>query len=154
MHCYVLHPRVSTRAAGNLALSGPHTPISHHDRKFGLVPVRGSGSVYSLSITGQLSCYTDVHWNGFTHQRARCSVGILHRIVTVVPRTPILSSLPSVGKVVARCDGTLCDSRYSVHVSGVQLTDAMPVYSGSVERQIIDEIDMDSLFNTLANSQG
>lgn len=103
----------------NHRISTVMKPVSHQDWEFSLIPLR---RVWPIN-----------------RQWSEQAVGILYRIVTVVPCTAILSSLKFIRKVFAWCDWTLSDSWNTVHVHAAKLTNTVPVDSCAIERHVVDD---------------
>lgn len=53
----------------------------------------------------------------------------------MIPTRAILSCQPCVGLRISRCQRTLSDSSHTIHVVGVFLLNAMPVYARAVVLQ-------------------
>jgi len=81
-----------------------------------------------------------------TNQWAKGAIGVLDRIVTVVPCASILHRAECVIEAVARCNRTLCYAIHSVHVHSLPLSNAMPVNAGPVMLQLIGNNNSDVLW--------
>ncbi len=57
--------------------------------------------------------------------RARGTIGILHRVVAVVPRASVLMEGEVVDEVISGSNGTLRDAIHAIHVRTIQLTDTL-----------------------------
>jgi hypothetical protein len=77
--------------------------------------------------------------------RSEDTVTVLNRVVAVVPRGPILRRLERVHFLSTRWDRTFRDARRSVHIISAQLSDTMPMYTGSVHSEAIGHGDLDGI---------
>lgn len=60
--------------------------------------------------------------------RARGTIGILHRVVAVVPRASVLMQGEVIDEVISRSNRTLRDTIHAIHVRCVQLTDTLMIF--------------------------
>lgn len=63
----------------------------------------------------------------------------------MVPGTPVLQRCPTIRETLSRSYGTLSYAIHTVHVHGVQLPDSVPVDTGTVELQMIMNVNNDLL---------
>ena len=61
------------------------------------------------------------------YKRSLGAVGILHGVMTVIPRTPVLQDWECICEIVAGCDRTLGDAIDAVKLYGVPLSQSMPM---------------------------
>lgn len=80
-----------------------------------------------------------------THNGTLQTVGVLHRVVAVVPGASILCCIPAIYKVIVRCNWALSDAVDTVHVHGLILPYSVPVDTCAVMVELIYNLDMDSL---------
>lgn len=84
---------------------------------------------------------------GSTYQWTLQAICVLYRIVAMIPRGPILSSLEAVRKVLTRCDRTLGDTVDTVHIHCLMLSNPMPVDAGAIIFHVVDYGNVKSLLN-------
>ena len=63
----------------------------------------------------------------------------------MIPRAAVLSDIPDVSEVIARCDGALSDAIDAVHMHSLPLAYAVPMHAGSVESHVIHDGDIDCI---------
>jgi hypothetical protein len=80
-----------------------------------------------------------------THQWTIGSIGILYRVVTMIPRTPILHGSKSIIETVSRSDWTLSYAVDTVHVHRQPLSNPVPMNTGSIVRELVFDDDGDVL---------
>lgn len=80
-----------------------------------------------------------------TDQWAKGAIGILDRVVTVVPCASVLHCPKGVIERVARCNGALSYAINAVHVHRLPLSNAMPVDTGPVMLQVVGNNNSDVL---------
>jgi hypothetical protein len=80
-----------------------------------------------------------------TYYRAHRSIRVLYGIMTMVPRTAILHSSPSIIETIARSNGTLGYAIDAVHVHGQPLTNSVPMNTGAITFKLVVDDDSDIL---------
>jgi len=74
--------------------------------------------------------------------RAEHTVSVLDRVVGMIPGGPVLSSLPLVGVAVVGRDGAFSLRGGTVGIVCVELSEAVEVDAGAVERQLVAHSDL------------
>ena len=67
--------------------------------------------------------------------------------MAVIPSASILRNVENIAEVIARCDRTLSYTIDTVHMKGVQLPNAVPVNTGSIILELVDDCHIKSLRN-------
>lgn len=80
-----------------------------------------------------------------THQWTVGSIGILYRVVTMIPRTPILHGSKGIIETVPRSDRTLSYAVDAVHVHCQPLSNPVPMNTGSIVGEFVADDDGDIL---------
>jgi len=73
------------------------------------------------------------------------AVGILERVVAVIPRCLVLNRAEGVGVDVVGGNGALGDTIHSIHLRTVGLSEAVPVNRGTVVLQLVLDRDFDQI---------
>jgi hypothetical protein len=80
-----------------------------------------------------------------TDQRTLEAIRVLDRVVAMIPRTPVLRCLENIRHVVLGRNRALSHSIYTIHVRGLMLSDAVPMYTCTVVCHVIDNCHVDGL---------
>ena len=87
------------------------------------------------------------------NDRTNETIAVLAREVRVVPRSTVLSSLESVGLLLARCDRALGDTGNTILSVLVPLTETVPVDCSAVVSQLVLDGDLDHVTPVGLNSR-
>lgn len=71
------------------------------------------------------------------------AIGVLQRVVTVIPGSTVLGDSELVGKAVSRSDGALSDSIDTIVLEGVEHADAMPMQSSTIVLEMVLDGDFE-----------
>jgi len=80
-----------------------------------------------------------------TYQWTLQSICVLYRVVAMIPRGSILSSLKAVRVVLTRRDRTLSNAVDTVHIHRLILSNPVPVNAGAILFHTIDYSDIKGL---------
>jgi hypothetical protein len=80
-----------------------------------------------------------------TYQRTLKSICVLYRVVTVIPRSSILSSLKAISEALTRGNRTLRNAIDTIHIHGLILSNTVPVNAGAVTHHTVDNSNVKCL---------
>ena len=80
-----------------------------------------------------------------THQWTVGSIGILYRVVTMIPRTPVLHGSKGISETILRSDWTLSQAINAVILHCVPLPNPVPMNTGSIVLETVGDGDGDGL---------
>ena len=72
-------------------------------------------------------------------------VGVLQRIMGVIPSRSILQSAKLIGEAILWCNRTLSNPVDSIHMNSILLSDSVPVDARAIFWQLIGDLDLDPL---------
>lgn len=88
-----------------------------------------------------------------THNWALQTIGVLHRVVAVIPRGSVLDGFEAICERIPGRNGALSNAVDTVHIHRAILSNPMPMDTGTVLRHAVDDCDVESLRGTSARSK-